>query len=260
MLFDLLSVHQLYDISLKIDQFNRAYLTNIAPKAVSQWNEQMPRLAALAEVYDKFRNQIARMTSGAATAAEAKAIVSDRISKAVAYFETQLADSQKSMLPLLDVEIDNKEHAAKFKDMSETFSSIIGLKCACLKKVVEKGYSVEVYQKAKCDYLLTDDKAEAKTKNKTKTKAKAEEAANIYDLEYPDILPRLIAWRREKYEDAGVPAFQVLTQKALMGIAKTLPRSIPELSKVKGIGKIKLRAFGEELIGLVEQFCREKGI
>ncbi|MBO4752622.1 MAG: AAA family ATPase [Bacteroidales bacterium] len=258
MLFDLRSVNQLYDISLKIDQFNRAHLTNIAPKAVSQWNEQMPRLAALAEVYDKFRNQIARMTSGATTAAEAKAIVADRISKAVAYFETQLTDSQKSMLPLLDVEIDNKEHAARFKDMAETFSSIIGLKCACLKSVVEKGYSVEAYQKAKCDYLLKDGKTESKTKSKTKSKT--EEVSNLYDLDYPEILPRLIAWRREKYEEADVRAYQVLTQKALMGIAKTLPRSIPELSKVKGIGKIKLRAFGEELIELVEQFCREKGI
>jgi len=93
-----------------------------------------------------------------------------------------------------------------------------------------------------------------------KNKSKTEEVSNLYDLDYPEILPRLIAWRREKYEDAGVPAFQVLTQKALLGIAKAMPRSITELSKVKGIGKIKLRAFGEELIGLVDQFCREKGI
>lgn len=260
MFFDLLSVKQLYDTALRIDQFNRAYLTNIAPKAVTRWNEQMPRLAALNDVYDKFRNQISRMTADATSSEEAKGMIAERISKAAAYFHAQLADAQKSMEPFLDVEIDNKEHAAKFKDMAETFSSIIGLKCACLKRVMEKGYSVEVYQKAKCDYLLKDEKPETKTKTKTKTKPKADESANLYDLEYPEILPRLIAWRREKYEEADVRAYQILTQKALIGIAKTLPRSMGELSKVNGIGKIKLRAFGEELLELVEQFCREKGI
>lgn len=258
MLFDLLSVRQLYDTALKIDQFSRAYLSNIAPKAVSLWNEQMPRMSALADVYDRFRNQVARMTRDAATAEEAKAVVADRVAKATAYFDAQFADFQKLMVPLLDVEIDNKEHATRFKDMAEAFTSAIGLKCACLKRVVEKGYTVEAYQKAKCDYLLQDDKAESKTK--TKNKSKTEEVSNLYDLDYPEILPRLIAWRREKYEEAGVPAFQILSQKALLGIAKSLPRSVGELSKVKGIGKIKLRAFGEELIGLVEQFCREKGI
>lgn len=263
MFFELLSVQQLYDIALKIDQFNRAYLTEIAPKVVSQWNEWMPRLAALTEVCSKFRSQIARMTIGSSSADEAKNKIAERISKAAAYFDTQLAAAQQSMTPLLEVTIDNKEHASKFNDMSETFTSVIGLKCACLKRVVEKGYSVEVYQKAKYDYLLKDEPAAKETSKKEKgrsRKSKVEEEANLYDLEYPEILPRLIAWRREKYEEADVPAFQILTQKALLGIAKSLPRSMNELSKVKGIGKIKLRAFGEELIGLIEQFCREKGI
>lgn len=263
MFFELLSVQQLYDIALKIDQFNRAYLTEIAPKAVSQWNEWMPRLAALTEVCGKFRSQIARMTAGATSADEAKTMIAERMSKAAAYFDTQLAAAQQAMTPLLEVTIDNKEHASKFNDMSETFTSVIGLKCACLKKVEEKGYSVEVYQKAKYDYLLKDEPAAKETSKKEKgrsRKSKVEEEANLYDLEYPEILPRLIAWRREKYEEADVLAFQILTQKALLGIAKSLPRSMNELSKVKGIGKIKLRAFGEELIGLIEQFCREKGI
>lgn len=263
MFFELLSVQQLYDIALKIDQFNRAYLTEIAPKAVSQWNEWMPRLADLDEVCGRFRSQIARMTIGSSSADEAKNKIAERINKAAVYFGVQLSAAQQSMTPLLEVTIDNKEHATKFKDMSDTFTSVIGLKCACLKRVVEKGYSVEVYQKAKYDYLLKDEPAAKETSKKEKgrtRKSKVEEEANLYDLEYPEILPLLIAWRREKYEEADVLAFQILTQKALLGIAKSLPRSMNELSKVKGIGKIKLRAFGEELIGLVEQFCREKGI
>lgn len=262
MLFDLLSVKQLYDAALRIDQFNRAYLTDIAPKAVSQWNEWTPRLAALSDVYEKFRNQIARMTTAVSSASEAKAIVADRIAKAVAYFYAQIDEAQNAMLPLLDIEIDNKERAKDHKEYTETFSSIIGLKCTCLKQAVSQGFSVEGYQKAKCDYLLGEKDSNSSTEpKKTKQRKPAEtDAANLYDLEYPEILPRLIAWRREKYEDAGVPAFQILTQKALLGIAKAMPRSLNELAKVKGIGKIKLRAFGEELVGIIEQFCREKGI
>ncbi|MCR4811254.1 MAG: HRDC domain-containing protein [Bacteroidales bacterium] len=262
MLFDLLSVKQLYDAALRIDQFNRAYLTDIAPKAVSQWNEWTPRLAALSDVYEKFRNQIARMTTAVSSASEAKAIVADRIAKAVAYFYAQIDEAQNAMLPLLDIEIDNKERAKDHKEYTETFSSIIGLKCTCLKQAASHGFSVEGYQKSKCDFLLDEKKSESSTETKIPRQRKTSEsdASNLYNLKHPDILPRLIAWRREKYEDAGVPAFQILTQKAMLGIAKAMPRSLDELAKVKGIGKIKLRAFGEELISIIEQFCREKGI
>lgn len=262
MLFDLLSVKQLYDAALRIDQFNRAYLTDIAPKAVSQWNEWTPRLAALSDVYEKFRNQIARMTTAVSSASEAKAIVADRIAKAVAYFYAQIDEAQNAMLPLLDIEIDNKERAKDHKEYTETFSSIIGLKCTCLKQAASHGFSVEGYQKSKCDFLLDEKKSKSSTETKIPRQRKTSEsdASNLYNLKHPDILPRLIAWRREKYEDAGVPAFQILTQKAMLGIAKAMPRSLDELAKVKGIGKIKLRAFGEELISIIEQFCREKGI
>lgn len=262
MLFDLLSVKQLYDAALRIDQFNRAYLTDIAPKAVSQWNEWTPRLAALSDVYEKFRNQIARMTTAVSSASEAKAIVADRIAKAVAYFYAQIDEAQNAMLPLLDIEIDNKERAKDHKEYTETFSSIIGLKCTCLKQAASHGFSVEGYQKSKCDFLLDEKKSKSSTETKIPRQRKTSESddSNLYNLKHPDILPRLIAWRREKYEDAGVPAFQILTQKAMLGIAKAMPRSLDELAKVKGIGKIKLRAFGEELIGIIEQFCREKGI
>ena len=262
MLFDLLSVKQLYDAALRIDQFNRAYLTDIAPKGVLQWNEWTPRLAALSDVYEKFRNQIARMTTAVSSASEAKAIVADRIAKAVAYFYAQIDEAQNAMLPLLDIEIDNKERAKDHKEYTETFSSIIGLKCTCLKQAASHGFSVEGYQKSKCDFLLDEKKSKSSTETKIPRQRKTSEsdASNLYNLKHPDILPRLIAWRREKYEDAGVPAFQILTQKAMLGIAKAMPRSLDELAKVKGIGKIKLRAFGEELIGIIEQFCREKGI
>ena len=262
MLFDLLSVKQLYDAALRIDQFNRAYLTDIAPKVVSQWNEWTPRLAALSDVYEKFRNQIARMTTAVSSASEAKAIVADRIAKAVAYFYAQIDEAQNAMLPLLDIEIDNKERAKDHKEYTETFSSIIGLKCTCLKQAASHVFSVEGYQKSKCDFLLDEKKSKSSTETKIPRQRKTSEsdASNLYNLKHPDILPRLIAWRREKYEDAGVPAFQILTQKAMLGIAKAMPRSLDELAKVKGIGKIKLLAFGEELIGIIEQFCREKGI
>ena len=224
--------------------------------------EWTPRLAALSDVYEKFRNQIARMTTAVSSASEAKAIVADRIAKAVAYFYAQIDEAQNAMLPLLDIEIDNKERAKDHKEYTETFSSIIGLKCTCLKQAASHGFSVEGYQKSKCDFLLDEKKSKSSTETKIPRQRKTSEsdASNLYNLKHPDILPRLIAWRREKYEDAGVPAFQILTQKAMLGIAKAMPRSLDELAKVKGIGKIKLRAFGEELIGIIEQFCREKGI
>jgi ATP-dependent DNA helicase UvrD/PcrA len=61
----------------------------------------------------------------------------------------------------------------------------------------------------------------------------------------------LRAWRKERSRADGVPAFVVLSDRHLMGIAERQPATERELAGCPGIGPAKLAAYGDELLALV---------
>ncbi len=61
----------------------------------------------------------------------------------------------------------------------------------------------------------------------------------------------LKAWRSDIARKRGVPAYVVLHDSTIDGIAATRPASLNELRGIAGIGDKKLEHYGEELIALV---------
>ncbi len=72
-------------------------------------------------------------------------------------------------------------------------------------------------------------------------------------VKLPDtpLVNALRAWRFERAKEIGKPAFVVLSNAALEGIARLMPVTLPELLEVPGIGPAKVNAYGEDLIGIV---------
>ncbi|MEO7428843.1 MAG: HRDC domain-containing protein, partial [Acidimicrobiales bacterium] len=58
----------------------------------------------------------------------------------------------------------------------------------------------------------------------------------------------LRAWRRERSQADSVPAFVVLSDKHLDGIAERYPTTLTELRACPGIGPAKLDTYGEEIL------------
>ncbi len=67
----------------------------------------------------------------------------------------------------------------------------------------------------------------------------------------PALHAALKAWRSEIARKRGVPAYVVLHDSTIDGIAATRPASLSELRGIAGIGDKKLEHYGEELIALV---------
>lgn len=67
----------------------------------------------------------------------------------------------------------------------------------------------------------------------------------------PGIQARLRQWRSEKAGELGIPAYMVLHDSALQEIAELMPATEAELLDVRGIGRDKVRRFGNEIIILV---------
>ncbi len=67
----------------------------------------------------------------------------------------------------------------------------------------------------------------------------------------PPLLTALRAWRREKAQAQGVPAYVILHDRTLQEIAVQRPASLSALLAVSGIGTAKAERYGDELLALV---------
>ena len=68
----------------------------------------------------------------------------------------------------------------------------------------------------------------------------------------PNLLGALRAWRSQIARKRGVPAYVVLHDSTIDGIANARPRTLEQLRGIPGIGDKKLEHYGEELIALVK--------
>lgn len=69
-----------------------------------------------------------------------------------------------------------------------------------------------------------------------------------------DLLSILKTWRIGLAKSQGVPAYVIMTNKALAQVATILPKNQKELLSVDGIGKVKLKKYGEAILSLVNRF------
>ncbi len=68
----------------------------------------------------------------------------------------------------------------------------------------------------------------------------------------PNLLGALRVWRSQIARKRGVPAYVVLHDSTIDGIANARPRTLEQLRGIPGIGEKKLEHYGEELIALVK--------
>ena len=61
-------------------------------------------------------------------------------------------------------------------------------------------------------------------------------------------------WRAGEAQLLGYPPYIIASNQLLANIAKTNPKNIEELSQLKGMGKRKIRDYGEELLLILENF------
>jgi ATP-dependent DNA helicase RecQ len=65
-------------------------------------------------------------------------------------------------------------------------------------------------------------------------------------------------WRAERSKEDGVPPYVIFTNKQLAHIVKARPSSLADLARVEGMGKAKLKKYGEAVLSLLAQRTAEE--
>ena len=93
---------------------------------------------------------------------------------------------------------------------------------------------------------FTENGKEFKETNKNYMEYLTEDEMELYKI--------LKEWRAGEAQLLGYPPYIIASNQLLANIAKTNPKSIEELSQLKGMGKRKVRDYGEELLLILENF------
>ena len=190
----------------------------------------------------------------------------ERCSKAAAYFLEKLENILQPLVPRLAVELDNQKEQERLSEKKAELKRLFTEKQNTLQTVCDhRAFDITAYLRAKSAQFFEKEKESApgrKTRSTRKESLPGEEtssapspAQDLSDetsVENPRLFEALRAWRTEKYKEEGKPAYMILSQKALIGIAQAAPRTKAELLTIKGIGKVKAAQYGEEILEVVK--------
>ena len=244
LLFELFDFGALHYVMDRLERLFATKLKNIYPSQCQKIEKQMLSVDSLVSVTERFHRQLRSIM---------ESMLPDRIGKGAEYYISQLESLKKEMETLSDLTIDNKEVAKDYSDYVSQLNEIVGLKLYCLDNVRKNGFSIISYQKSKVDYLLQSQKSQRRESLKSK-KSSYEGFANA------DLVKLLVQWRKNEAEERNFPAYCILQQKALLGIAEKMPRSMKELKSISGVGKVVCQQYGEAILSIVANYIEDNGL
>jgi DNA topoisomerase-3 len=71
------------------------------------------------------------------------------------------------------------------------------------------------------------------------------------ELVAPQVVEALKVWRRAEAQRRRVPAFRILTDRAVTAVAAARPRTEADLLNIPGIGPTIVQKYGSEILGIV---------
>ena len=184
--------------------------------------------------------------------------LAERIHKAAIYFVERLETLLKPLLSDTQVDSDNQEIKERIVETLYTLNQTFAQKLHLLSRVVQQGFTVADYLKAKAAGLLSVEPAKRERK-----KSGVPEKINVdrnSDIRHPKLFHTLRQWRAVRAEELGRPVYGVLTQKSLIGIANELPMSGRELLRMPGFGKKSLEMFGKEILALIQEYIEDNPV
>ncbi len=214
------------------------------------------------QVAQKFQLQLDRLigTAEHEPAPEStEAMLQERIHKGTDYFYTRLHPI-KAFAENLRLPTDNKLQARRTKEHLMEVKENLHRKCRLLAYCREKGFTLIDYLHERAIASTDEIKDNAKVSKGKSTGKKPTAHTAIEQMPVPsDILHKklysqLIAWRYQKSKDTHLPAYTILHQIALVGIANQQPRSKASLMTIPHIVAKTCEKYGEELLKLVEKY------
>ncbi|MBQ1732128.1 MAG: helix-turn-helix domain-containing protein, partial [Bacteroidales bacterium] len=252
------------DVLLKIFDFNslQRQLAEVRKVYMSNFNRFNPEYSQrLIDVVQQFDSQIFDVNKkfvvqlwkifSASPDVQLKddEFLQQRLWKASEYYHGKLAEIIGEPFSQMLLESDNKEIDDEMKSALEALE----LEYCKKRNIFEKlrdGFSTEMYLKI---ISITEDKFVPTFSRKSHPTYSAPKTNK-------ELFGVLNAWRKSVVDEFDMPIYYVLPQKSLVEIVDKLPRNAKSLSKITGIGVKKVAAYGNDILNIINDYCKTNGI
>lgn len=243
------------DLKYNFNAVHRIYLEHentLTTVALNQFKElaDLARTTVI-EIGEKFQPQLGAYFRQESMPVENEAL-QVRLQKASVYFLEKLEKiaPDLSKMPILS---DSKTVTKKAVENLEKLEKALFTKINCI-KISAKGFSVENYVKTKTNADLDF----VAMKRKTAISLKSIKVPK--NILHPKLYKELSEWREEKATENDVTSYEVLPSRSLVELVHALPRDSEGLLKIIGIGKVKVKQYGAEILAIVDNYCDSNDI
>jgi len=236
----------LYPINRLLDVFYKnesSIKGNIVPPLTTIKDEGITKLL---KVKTSFISQLKSLSTDVVLLEKDEAI-QDRIKKALAYFLKQTEDFIKMPLETFTYATENKDVNKDIKKQLDNIEEKLSQKLYCLNGLKEH-YTASKYIELRAKAALKETKSTTVKKDYNDT------------TEHPILFTKLRELRAFRADVEDVPHFQIFTQKSLYEMCETLPVTKKQLLKVNGMGKVRVKKYGEDILDIIKEYTGNRSI
>jgi DNA polymerase III delta prime subunit len=232
----------------------KEHFQNLYPELINQYKQADECFRnEILNISEQFQTQLEHLFSKTENPEE-EVFIQERIKKAAAYFIEKTNLILKELSNKTVVETDNKDIRKKINHALDLFQTEIRQKQETLEVCLTR-FTVPAYLSAKSKAAIEWGVPKQKKKEKT-VKEVTQKIVASKDILHPELYEEIRAWRLMLAQEQNVPAYIILSQMALHGIANSLPQNSEELIKIQGVGKVTVEKYGEELLEMVCEYTR----
>jgi ribonuclease D len=208
-----------------------------------------PLQSEMIEVAVRFENQVRQLVTLHPDPEENQQL-QDRVRKASEFFCSKLDQILEHPLSGATFESDNKAVRKTISEATNKLSREIRIRKIILDHC-RSGFNTR-------SYLETRSKASIEAEETVRSR-KGDESQVAVPVN-TDFYSQLRRWRSEKAELLQIEISRVLAQKTLLEIVQTLPVTGKELKDVKGMGGVRMKQFGREILEMILAYRNQHGM
>ncbi len=203
-------------------------------------------ITELLKVSTKFKIQLENY-SATLIEPENNADIQSRINKAIVYFIKYTQEKIKKPLDEFTFFTDNKVVKKDINKLINEVSEKLEYKLYCLNGLLD-GFNTTKYLKLRAKAVLQ------------KSKTKKVKITHTDATKHPKLFRALQELRNEFALSEDVAHYQIFTQKSLYQMCALLPTTSKQLQSINGMGKIRLKKYGSEILKIIINYCTDSDI
>ena len=226
---------------IKVSNYNRTSLKGEYEEAIQKLQASILNLI---KVGKSFQSQLKELSKDI-NSPETDPVIMERISKALSYFSTQNFEAVQT-LDTISFSTDNKEIKKDLKKQLDKLSELFTIKQYCFEGLDK--FESDKYMALRAKAVLE------KPKKSKKERDFVDKDAN------PILFGDLRHWRMERALEYDIAPYQIFSQETLYELCTVLPTDKNRLLKIKGMGKVRIAKYGEEILGIIKQYVKDNKV